>query len=168
MMCLPTDYWYRYSLFNVPVSVQGFVSAVEDIVVELSVAQTPSSGSNTNHEVQRLLDVGLNLGGFLCEAGRYREAHIVLQAARCLVRQGELLRMELLSRMLHALACYCNFAQASNVFNELYSAGKHEDDVLNFVQVMLLRPAGIRLSDLPDIRPNQYPVHPYLKYLNFK
>jgi hypothetical protein len=102
------------------------VAAVEETVVELTVAQS-RAGANSNHEVPRLLDTGLNLGGFLCEAGRYREAHDVFQAARCLVehtRQRELLRMELLSRMLHALACYCNFTQASNVFNELFSAGK--------------------------------------------
>ena len=57
----------------------------------------------------------------------YLNFNIVLQAARCLVqqtRQGELLRMELLSRKLHALACYCNFSQASNISNELVTAGE--------------------------------------------
>jgi hypothetical protein len=35
--------------------------------------------TNCNHELQRLVDTGLNLGGFLCEAGRYQEAHLVYQ-----------------------------------------------------------------------------------------
>jgi pentatricopeptide repeat protein len=48
------------------------------------------------------------------------------QAARALCGKNHLLRMELLSRMLHALASYCNFDAASSVFNELYSAGKDE------------------------------------------
>lgn len=108
----------------------AFVAAVEDIVTDLSAAPSAAasssfSGSNSNREVQRLVDTGLNLGGFLCEAGRYREAHVVLQATHRLAqqtRQSELLRMELLSRMLHALACYCSLAQASNIFNELFSA----------------------------------------------
>ena len=43
--------------------------------------------------------------------------------------------MELLSRMLHALASYCNFDAASSVFNELYSAGK--DELLSTYQFYL-------------------------------
>ena len=112
------------------------MESVDDLLVDLSASPnvllptTTTTASNSNHEVQRLVDTGLNLGGFLCEAGRYREAHLVFQAARDLAQHNtarqnnQLLRMELLSRMLHALASYCNFDQASNVFNELYSNGK--------------------------------------------
>jgi pentatricopeptide repeat protein len=57
------------------------------------------------------------------------------KAARALCGQNHLLRMELLSRMLHALASYCNFDAASSVFNELYSAGK--DELLSTYQFYL-------------------------------
>jgi hypothetical protein len=46
-----------------------------------AVATLSSSSTNCNHELQRLVDTGLNLGGFLCEAGRYQEAHLVYQVS---------------------------------------------------------------------------------------
>jgi hypothetical protein len=55
---------------------QAYVEAVED---SKAVATLSSSATNCNHELQRLVDTGLNLGGFLCEAGRYQEAHLVYQ-----------------------------------------------------------------------------------------
>ena len=59
-----------------------------------------------------------------------RDSKVANAATFTLLREdhtvGHLLRMELLSRMLHALASYCNFDAASSVFNELYSAGKDE------------------------------------------
>jgi len=58
---------------------QAYAEAVEEKKGVLSVVWV-SWSSNSNHEVQRLVDTGLNLGGFLCEAGRYQEAHLVFQA----------------------------------------------------------------------------------------
>jgi tetratricopeptide (TPR) repeat protein len=74
----------------------------------------------------KTLELGFNLGGFLCEAGWYPAATTVHRACRdILVRIGKtdssytFVKLECLSKLLHSLSSYCQFTEATSVYLEL-------------------------------------------------
>jgi len=76
----------------------------------------------------RALEIGFNLGGFLCEAGCYPASAAVHRAALNIVRhlnQNEpnylLVKLESLAKLLHSYSCYCQFGDARDIYQELWN-----------------------------------------------
>jgi len=109
---------------NIPEIIsQAFNTEVEKLVAKLC--------SNTfNHltvsNTCKTLELGFNLGGFLCEAGWYPAGTTVHRACVNILRklnQGEpsyvFVKLETLSKLLHSLSSYCQFSEATAVYTEL-------------------------------------------------
>lgn len=76
----------------------------------------------------KTLELGFNLGGFLCEAGWYPAATTVYRACRDILRrlsQAEpsytFVKLECLPKLLHSLSSFCQFTEATSVYQELES-----------------------------------------------
>ena len=76
----------------------------------------------------KALELGFNLGGFLCEAGWYPAATMVHRACVNILRrlnQNEpgylFVKLECLTKLLHSLSNYCQFSEAGNIYTELTS-----------------------------------------------
>jgi len=102
---------------------KAFYKDVEKLLTKLcSITCNQLSVSNTC----KTLELGFNLGGFLCEAGWYPSGTEVHKACVNILRklnQNEpnyvFVKLECLSRLLHSLSSYCQFTEATQVYSEL-------------------------------------------------
>jgi len=85
-----------------------------------------ASSSVTVASTCKTLELGFNLGGFLCEAGWYPASTIVHRACAAIMdslKQTEtgylFVKLECLSKLLHSLSSYCQFSEATTVYTEL-------------------------------------------------
>lgn len=104
---------------------QSFSNEVDSLLSKLS--------SPTHNQVQvsntcKTLELGFNLGGFLCEAGWYPAATTVYRACINILRRlnkqdpgYRVAKLECLTKLLHSLSNNCQFSEASNIYTELTS-----------------------------------------------
>jgi len=102
---------------------QAFYTEVDKLLSKLC-------STNFNHlkvsNTCKTLELGFNLGGFLCEAGWYPAGTTVHRACVNILRklnQNEpnyiFVKMESLSKLLHSLSSYCQFTEATIIYSEL-------------------------------------------------
>lgn len=109
---------------NIPEIIsQAFYMEVDKLLSKLcSTNFNNCAVSNT----YKTLELGFNLGGFLCEAGWYPAGTRVHRACVNILRklnQSEpnyiFVKLECLSKLLHSLSSYCQFTEATTIYSEL-------------------------------------------------
>ena len=103
---------------------QTFANEVDSLLSNLL-----SSRNNNLVQVastRKTLELGFNLGGFLCEAGWYPAATTVYRACINIMRMLDQkdpgymkVKLECLAKLLHSLSINCQFSEASNIYTEL-------------------------------------------------
>jgi len=104
---------------------QTFSNEVDSLLSRLS---SPSHYQVQVSNTCKTLELGFNLGGFLCEAGWYPAATTVYRAAINILRRlnkqdpgYRVVKLECLTKLLHSLSNNCQFSEASNIYTELTS-----------------------------------------------
>jgi len=104
---------------------QAFYMEQEKLLAKLT---SPSHNSVSVSNTCKSLELGFNLGGFLCEAGWYPAATVVHRACVNILRRlspaepgYKFVKLECLTKLLHSLSNYCQFSEAGNIYTELTS-----------------------------------------------
>jgi len=104
---------------------QAFYQDMEKLLSKLC---SPNHNNLKVSNTCKALELGFNLGGFLCEAGWYPAATMVHRACVNILRrlnQNEpgylFVKLECLTKLLHSLSNYCQFSEAGNIYTELTS-----------------------------------------------
>ena len=108
---------------NVPnILAEAFFTEVDSILSKLCSKKLKMSSTNTT------LDLGFNLGGFLCEAGWYSAGPTVCRACANLMRYLDpdepnftSVKLECLTWLLHSMNSNYQVREASSVYSELYN-----------------------------------------------
>lgn len=102
---------------------QAFCLEQEKLLDKLT---SPNHNNLTVSNTCKSLELGFNLGGFLCEAGWYPAASVVHRACvnilRCMSPSEpgyKFVKLECLTKLLHSLSNYCQFGEAGNIYHEL-------------------------------------------------
>ena len=112
---------------NIPqLLAQTFSNEVDSLLSKLS---SPSHNQVQVSNTCKTLELGFNLGGFLCEAGWYPAATTVYRAGINILRRlnkqdpgYRVVKLECLTKLLQSLSNNCQFSEASNIYNELWEA----------------------------------------------
>lgn len=104
---------------------QTFANEVDSLLSKLS---SPNHNQVQVANTCKTLELGFNLGGFLCEAGWYPAATTVYRACINILRRlnkqdpgYRMVKLECLTKLLHSLSNNCQFSEASNIYTELTS-----------------------------------------------
>jgi len=109
---------------NIPEIIsQAYYNEVHKLLTKLC-------STNFNHltvsNTCKTLELGFNLGGFLCEAGWYPAGTTVHRACVNILRQLKqnepnytFVKLECLAKLLHSLSSYCQFTEATAIYREL-------------------------------------------------
>lgn len=104
---------------------QSFSNEVDSLLSKLT---SPNHNQVKVSNTFKTLELGFNLGGFLCEAGWYPAATTVYRACVNILRRLSnsepdyfVVKLECLTKLLHSLSNNCQFSEASNIYTELTS-----------------------------------------------
>ena len=104
---------------------QSFSNEVDSLLSKLT---SPTQNQVKLANTCKTLELGFNLGGFLCEAGWYPAGTTVYRACVNILRRLHkqepgytVVKLECLTKLLHSLSNNCQFSEASNIYTELTS-----------------------------------------------